>query len=142
TVYDVAAIVRNLPLDWDDLIREARRASAQRVVAVGLLLASGMLDAPVPQEILLHCNQDAAVPRIAAAVRQNMFPRETLVTPLAEATLHLRMIPTLSEKLGYLWRRAIQPTHLDADFIYLPEQLSAFYYAIRPLRIACAALGF
>jgi hypothetical protein len=57
------------------------------------------------------------------------------------AILHLRMLETVASKANYLWRRALQPNHLDADFIRLPDSLAPAYYLIRPVRVACAALG-
>jgi hypothetical protein len=57
------------------------------------------------------------------------------------AMLHLKMLETLGSKASYLWRRALQPNHLDADFIRLPDSLAPAYYLIRPLRVACKALG-
>ena len=51
------------------------------------------------------------------------------------------MLETLGAKANYLWRRALQPNHLDADSIRLPDSLAPAYYLIRPFRVAYAALG-
>ena len=51
------------------------------------------------------------------------------------------MLGSPSAKARYIWRRALQPNQLDAEWILLPQRLSAAYYAIRVLRIACTALG-
>ena len=57
------------------------------------------------------------------------------------APFFLDMLEAVTAKVRYLWRRALQPNQKDAEWLRLPQRLSAAYYIIRPLRLACAALG-
>jgi hypothetical protein len=100
------------------------------------------LHAPVPAEIWNRVQQDGAATEIAGKVLLNLnhdvinFARAP-----GGALLHLKTIETFSGKVRYLWRRAVQPNQLDREFVRLPESLSKVYYLVRPLRVACVALG-
>ena len=109
---------------------------------MGLRLAASILDAPVPQDIQRRVDRDQDV--CAAADELTKYLAGEIAdhagTP-AGAMLHLRMLDTRASRARYLWRRALQPNHLDTSFIPLPNGLETAYYLIRPLRVACAALG-
>lgn len=140
SICDIAAVTRKLSINWEDLFREAGRASAGRVLATGLLLAARLFAAQLPERVETWCGGDAAARQTADAVESRFTQTGSATRSTAEIRLHLRMMGSASRKLGYLWRRAMQPNHLDADFVHLPEGLNAAYYAVRPLRIACVAL--
>jgi hypothetical protein len=142
SICDVAALVRNCPLDWDDVVREAGRGRCWRALAVGLRLAAGLFDAPVPPEILDRARRDETAARIAARVEATLYaqPANYSGAP-GGALLQLGMLETALDKLRYLWRRSVHPNHFDADFVPLPERLAAGYYFIRPLRVASVALS-
>ncbi|HXB68833.1 MAG TPA: nucleotidyltransferase family protein [Candidatus Acidoferrales bacterium] len=142
SICDVAALVRNCGMDWDDVLREAGRAHRWRPVAVGLELAAGLFQAPVPPEVWKRVKQDSAVAGIAADLLSNIRRGAAIFEDAPSgALLHLRMIEGGSGKLRYLWHRAIEPKQTDVNFLQLPETISAGYYLIRPFRVACAALG-
>jgi hypothetical protein len=60
---------------------------------------------------------------------------------LVRRPFFLGMLEAVTVKARYLSRRVLQPNQKDAEWILLPRRLSAGYYLIRPLRLACAALG-
>jgi hypothetical protein len=57
------------------------------------------------------------------------------------ALLQWKTIEGAAGKLRFLWRRAVEPNHLDAEFVKLPERLAGLYDAIRLLRVAAVALA-
>jgi hypothetical protein len=66
---DVAELLRIRPdLDWHRLTDEARRTGSDRMLAVCLLLASDLLDAPVPAEVLDDLRATPSVPSLASDV--------------------------------------------------------------------------
>jgi hypothetical protein len=142
SICDVTALVTNQRIDWDDLLRETLRARCWRAVAVGLRLAASILDAPVPQEIRRRVDRDRDVCAVASELAKYLTGEiaDHAGTP-AGAMLHLRMLDTPRARARYLWRRALQPNHLDASFVRLPESLEPAYYLVRPLRVAWTALG-
>ena len=139
---DVAMILRNCAIDWDDVMRETLRARCRRVLAVGLELAARIFEATLPSEVLRYVEQDTSVGQIAAEIATHMSRDEQdFGGAPGGALLHLRMIESLAGRARYLWRRAVQPNQLDADFVALPRQFAAAYYAVRPVRIALGCLG-
>jgi hypothetical protein len=142
SICDVTALLTNQGIDWDDLLRETLRARCWRAVAVGLRLAASILDAPVPQDIRQRVDRERGVRAVADEFAKYLTGEiaDHAGTP-AGAMLHVRMLDTRALQLRYLWRRALQPNHLDASFIRLPDILEPAYYLIRPLRVACTALA-
>ena len=142
SICDVTALLRNQSIDWDDLVRETSRAHSWRAVAVGLRLARKVLDAPIPSSIWREVERDPTAQAIADHLARNLTRNigDYAGAP-GGAMLHLRMLETIGAQASYLWRRALQPNHLDADFILLPDSFMPAYYLIRPFRVACKALG-
>jgi hypothetical protein len=139
---DMAGVIARCALDWDEVIREARRTGCWRALATGLDLAHELCEAPVPLEVLERVKRDRAVSGISAQAfgalcRQAPNPDGSP----GGALLHLRMMEGLRGKARYIWRRALQPNQMDAEWIRLPRPLFAAYYLVRPVRVACVALG-
>jgi hypothetical protein len=66
---DVAELLRVRPdLDWHRLTDEARRIGAYRMLAVCLVLANDLLDAPVPAEVLDNLRATPSVPSLTSDV--------------------------------------------------------------------------
>jgi hypothetical protein len=138
---DIAGLVARCALNWDDVIREARRTGCWRVLAIGLDLAHDLCEAPVPFDVLQTVKLDRAVSRISAEAR--LWIGRDVHDPaqaVGGALFHLKMLEGVSAKARYIWRRAFDPNQLDAEWILLPRPLSAAYYVVRPLRLACTAL--
>jgi putative nucleotidyltransferase-like protein len=141
SICDVAALVRNGNIDWDDVLREAGRAHCWRAVAVGLELAAALFQAPVPPDVWKRVKHEGAVAGIAAHLLSRLRRGEAAFEDSPSgALLHLRMIAGGSGKLRYLWHRAVHPKQTDVNFVQLPQTISAAYYLIRPFRVACTAL--
>jgi hypothetical protein len=110
--------------------------------SLGLRLASTILEAPVPPEIWREVEREPVVRVIADQLANNLTSDAVdYAGAPGGAMLHFRMLETLRSKANYLWRRALQPNHLDADSIHLPDSLAPAYYLIRPLRVARKAAG-
>ena len=157
-----------MPIDWRLLIDRCDAQGTLPLLSRALHLAR---PTPVPPEFLAEIHEKAAGKRLRSLGMAGELARippevwrevdgdpvaraiaEQFVENLASdvgdyggapggAMLHLRMLETLASKARYLWRRALQPNHLDADFIRLPDSLAPAYYLIRPLRVACKAVG-
>jgi len=138
---DIAGILSRCALDWDDLVREARRTGCWRALALGLDLAHELCEAPVPPDVLQSVKLDRAVSELSARARPwiGCDVRDS-AQAVGGARFHLKLMETPRAKARYIWRRAIQPNQLDAEWVLLPPGLSAAYYAVRPLRLACTAL--
>lgn len=137
-IADVAALVARHPdLDWDALIARARRAGGLRMVLLGLRLASDLLDAPVPDGVLMRARADSRVGALAAEMRAALFD-EALAIRRSERPIYvfnLAMRERRRDRVHYWLSRAFVPTVEDAAFIALPARLLPLYFLLRPLRL-------
>ena len=68
-VRDVAAIASGAPaLDWEPVWSSAVRLGAQRMLAIGLLLAQRAFTAAIPEPVLRRARGDATAARLAGAL--------------------------------------------------------------------------
>ncbi len=140
-VFDIAALVRQGNMDWADLMSEAARQNCWRMVAVGLQLAAGLFQTSLPPHVWSRVQQDKSAAAVAAHLVSRLRRCEQISEDtLSGALLHLRMVTGRSDRLRYVWHRAVDPKQTDVNFVRLPEVMSAAYYVVRPLRVAAAAL--
>ena len=73
-VCDIAALVSATPhMNWRQAERNARRLGCWRMVALGLRLASDLLDAPLPEGVSSVVRRDRRVARLTAAVQDRLL---------------------------------------------------------------------
>ena len=148
-VCDIAQLIyARQTLDWQRVMEQARTLHSTRIVFLGLLLASDLLGATVPEEVLLKIQGDSVVKSIAVQLSDRLFQdadisldiSETHLSKLVEnAFFHFRMRERLQDKfpyLLYLFQLAITPNQRDWAFLPLPTFLSSVYYLLRPMRLA------
>lgn len=133
----VAELIRDRPdLDWDGAIGRARRLGGRRMVGLGLALAAGELDAPVPVEAL-RATLDPKVEDLAARVRARWRAGETTPLPrLEETRFRLRGRERRRDRIAYVVGVVATPSEADWRVARLGRGLSVLYYPIRALRLA------
>lgn len=136
-VCGVAELIRaHGALDWRRTTHEAAGLGSLRILWLGVLLAHGMLDAPVPREIVQRARADRRAVALAAAVR-----RRLLGGRLREPGATKRMVfdclarERLADKVRYLVHFATRPNEQDVAWLPLPSWLSFAYSFLRPLRL-------
>jgi hypothetical protein len=138
-IVDIAEFVRaENDLDWASLLANADRDGNWRVVALGLYLAYGLLDASVSREVLAQIS----VPEIfelASAVGTWLFKEENrpATGDMQETRFYLKAKERVSDRLAYtshLLKLTVAPSEKDRQFIKLPPPLNFLYPAIRPIR--------
>ncbi len=137
---DIAALVARCPLDWDDVERQAERTRCRRALGMAVILAHDLCGAPAPRDFVERARRVRAVRELAAEAGRRIGSATHLAGERGGARFHLRAMESARMKARYIWRRALQPNQLDAEWIPLPRGLSAAYYAVRPVRLACTAL--
>lgn len=134
-VCDVAYLVRACPdIHWDEFIRRARTAHAERITRLGLRLAADLLDAPVPRAVLDCVN--ASVLNLEGAIRQRMSKQWVADEhPRAGWWLFLRSREHLWDRLRWAIAYPLTPTPADWNALRLPDSLFWLYRLLRPLRL-------
>jgi len=137
-IADVAALISSKQgPDWDRAMAVAREVGAERILRLGLRLASDVLGAELPAQLEASIRSDRTVARLAAQVQTRLVscePREIGI--LQRAAFRVRMRGGLFAGAAYLLRLSLSPTEED----WTPGKEGnrpAFLDAIRrPLRLA------
>lgn len=138
---DVAAVCQSAEVNWEVLLKRARRLDGDRMLFVGLLLAGRLLDAPVPSRMLERAMRDRTAQRLVKHVEKNWLftDRGRDRTPRwSQLRFFMRsrrrwshQYPLLVHYVGL----ALSPTENDIAFLPLPSALSGLYYLLRPIRL-------
>ncbi len=139
-VADVAELLRRYPeLDGAFVQQQAHRMGVERVLAIGLTLATELLDAPMPAGMQRLRQQRVARRMARKVVARWMFRENTSAFPYWSAFwYHLFEREHWRHRWGYLKHHvklALTPTEKDRAFLRLPEHLSCIYLIIRPIRV-------
>ena len=81
-IADVGELVRNVTLDWDRILAGAEETRSRRMLHLGLLLAEGVLGAPLPGEVEAQAQADPVRELVPGILRELFAPPEP--TPYAE----------------------------------------------------------
>jgi Uncharacterised nucleotidyltransferase len=136
-IADVAEFVRSHPrLDWDAALRQAEGLRAGRMVNLGLALASRMLGAALPPEIVARVSGDSVAQVVASAIAQRHLIREAPERGASERFRYRRrMIAGGLAGWRYSMRLTTQPADEDSAAMRLPRALAPLYVLLRPFRL-------
>lgn len=136
-ICDLAELTRAVPgLDWARIVAEARGSGSERMLALGLRVATDLLGAPMPEPMRARAAGDPLIGPLAAQVRASLF-RDRGHRPgfLEQAHFHLRVRERWGHRLRYCWLATTTLTVADWEQ-RLPRGLSFLYYPIRLWRLA------
>lgn len=136
-VCDVAQVLHTRPeMEWERVVSEAKRVGGLRILLLGLLLASDLLGAVLPEIIARELAADPAVGRLADEVAQTMLRQPSPDEPsrAAMSLFHLRLRERKRDRLAYCVAH-LRPGVGDWVSLPLPRGLSFLYYLIRPFRL-------
>jgi hypothetical protein len=135
---DVAGLIdRRRDIDWELVLNDATRQGSRRILSLGLTLASELLEAPLPPEVLRTVQKDTVVSTLAEQVQQRLFAQDLPMSGILDgALLQLRMRERKRDRLRSSLRLAATPRVYDWMFLPLPDRLFFLYYLLRPLRLA------
>ncbi len=136
-IADISEFIQSHPqLDWDQVFRRAEAWRAGRMLRAGLALAAGLLDAPLPEEILARVRNDGVATSVASEVAQNHLRREWRERGAA-SRFHFRRRMVAGTLAGWRYsaRLATLPADEDGAMMRLPRVLAPLYGVLRPLRL-------
>lgn len=140
-ICDVAELIRaREDIDWQRLIAQAETAGNDRMLLLGLFLASELLGASLPLAVMQRIGADSVVEALAARVLKRLFrePEERAMS--FEVDLFFaRTMKSLKDKMRLLLGHTkdhFRPTRLEMELVALPRSLFFLYYLLRPLRLA------
>lgn len=134
-ICDIAGLVAQTDLNWEELIRRARSTGNERMLFLGLRLATDLLAAPLPKYVEAALNADASVAGLAQDVVRDLFTPALTPTGMSGYFLfQLRARRRLRDKFNYL-KFTITPNEEDLVRLKLPPALTFIYYLVRPVRL-------
>jgi hypothetical protein len=137
-VADVAAfITRQTSLHWERTFATARAIGAERMLHTGLLLASTLLGATLPQNVQARLQSDRSASHLAAKTT-TWLPSAGQTQPglFARALYRVRMRGNVVSGLGYLLRLTFSPTQEDWPVGVEKTHDRRFAALRRPVRLA------
>jgi len=137
-ICDVAKLVGvQKGIDWDQVMRQASMLGNERMLFLGLYLASDLLGATLPDEIRKRVQTEPAVKPLANRIHARLFEDADGSTDGFERNVfYMRTMERLGDRGRLLFDIVMTPTPLDWASMPLPRSLFMFYYALRPVRLA------
>jgi len=136
-IADVSELIRAHPqLDWDAVVSRAESLKAQRMLHLGLLLASELLDAPLPDSIAGRAHHDTAASRLALELIKSLLAAEPRCAGVARRfDIRRRSVRGFLFGWRYAGRLTMLPSDEDWQDLRLPRTLAPLYFLLRPLRL-------
>jgi hypothetical protein len=131
----IAALMRRGDINWTRLRALARAAHGWHGAATGLRLASEVLGAPVPTDLL-----DEPWPPATTALRDQALaalclPAGKFQDRWTERQAHRAAFDRRADRVRYDLLRVISPTPLEWQWCPLPDSLTALYAPMRLVRL-------
>jgi hypothetical protein len=134
-IADVGAFVTRQPVQWERALSVAREVEAQRMLFLGLRLASDIFKMDLPAAIAPAVQRDHAVRRLAAQIVERLpIPDSEPSHLLGRALFRARMRGGLFSGAVYLLKLSVSPTEEDWGDTAAPSRLRDSIS--RPLRLA------
>jgi hypothetical protein len=144
-ICDVAELVRarQEDLEWEQLMAQAGSLGSERVLLLGLFLASDLLGAVLPEKVSQRVRSDKTVRVLAERAREQLFQETDLPAGLLEGHnggpafhgSHLKVKERLRDKARYLIRKTTALRGEDWELLPLPRYLFPLYYVLRAIRL-------
>jgi len=136
-IADVSELIQSHPqLDWDAVVSRAESLKAQRMLHVGLLLSSELLDAPLPGSIDGQARKDTTASALASELKNNLLAANPPCVGVAHR-FHIRRRSVRGLLFGwrYAGRLTLLPSDEDWQDVRLPRTFAPLYLLLRPLRL-------
>lgn len=142
-ISDIAELIRSHPgIDWELVMEQSGMLGCKRALNLGLLLASDLLGAAIPGQILQDAQADRVAKSLAAHADEWLFsePNDSLGL-FNWYRYQIRMKERWRDKIRLYFDYfrfhlgIIKPNAKDHTFLPLPASLSFLSYLLRPLRL-------
>ncbi|HEX8458030.1 MAG TPA: nucleotidyltransferase family protein [Pyrinomonadaceae bacterium] len=123
-------------LNWPRLLERARRTGTERMLLLGLYVASDLLGARLSAEVEARMKSDAEIVPLANQIYARLFEDDSNEASGISGyfMFQLKARRRLRDKFNYC-RYVVSPTEEDLTLLRLPAPLSFVYYLLRPLRM-------
>lgn len=136
-VADISEFVRAHPqFDWDVAFNRANELGAERMVNLGLALASKLLQVPLPAAVTARVRWDHVADSMASEILHRHLMKQAPDRSAAERfDFRRRMVAGFVAGWRYALRLTTQPADEDTSAMRLPRPLAPLYTLLRPFRL-------
>jgi Uncharacterised nucleotidyltransferase/Methyltransferase domain len=139
---DIAKLIAvHRTMDWDELLRRSRALGVRRRLFAGLLMASDLLGADLPERVALHTQTDVAARDVASELAGRFFHKRTSPGIRERIHFHVQARERRRDRIRFVCRAVFNPTESDWCAVRLPARFCALYRVVRPIRLAGALAG-
>ena len=142
-VADATGLVQTPGLDWELVLRTARRWKQTRALLIGLDVCRQLVGVELPSEVSASITRDGAARRLAdTVVHEFLSPRHNATTHTrAKWRFERQSRDNVVDRIQCLIRQALTPSVVELNLVRLPPWLWWFYLLLRPCRLAWAFLS-
>jgi len=136
-ICDVAALITACPtIDWLQLWQRAQRTDTERMLFLGLHLATQLGGASLPKGIETQVTGDNSVLSLAGAITERLFNGTLQVPPTPREIFRYNFSVRKSWKSRARYcLSTLRPSDSDLGTISLPRFFGFGYYLLRPFRL-------
>ncbi|MGB0123005.1 MAG: nucleotidyltransferase family protein [Silvibacterium sp.] len=136
-ICDLAELIRRYPdIEWEPHLETAHRLGGLRTMLTGLSLASGLLDAQLPESVVNRIRADANVSLLVERTAQNLQRQLDSPGPVSRYVYQMKAKEGLRKKIALACSILTDRTAEDGSWIMLPRPLWWLYSLLRPLRMS------
>jgi hypothetical protein len=133
---DIAELIRGTPhWDWDETLGQAKSAGCLRMVLISVLLATELLDAPVPSSVRTRALADPKVMKAARRIARHLAiadEKKTKPSSIFSLTaFQLNQFDRRSDRFSYALRTSLRPRLAHVAFLPLPPRLVGLYPVVK-----------
>jgi hypothetical protein len=136
-VADIAALVEGLAAsEWQQLFAKAKKCDAQRMVRLGLLLASAIFESELSPFISEEIKRDRVAMRVGQGLCHQLLHQKKTPGGIRSRSLYrIHMVPSLWPGICYWLRLSTVPAEEDWAMTPGRNRFRATYAFLRPLRL-------
>lgn len=137
-ICDIAEFVQhNCNINWEKIIRKAKRIGIFRILLINLNLAKDLFDLKIQDErIVYYLKNDDNVEEISNQIKTNIFiKKHDKVALLREISLNIKVRDKIFRGIIDCILGAVKPTTYEWKNIALPSIFYPFYYLLRPFML-------
>jgi putative nucleotidyltransferase-like protein len=134
---DVAELIERQAMDWDQVFDRACRLNSERMLRLGLFLASDLLGVALPPRVSDRAHADPTVRSLAIRAFEGLFTGpDTPTEEVVDFRFYFKARERWRDRARFTLQVITTPTLNEVSLVALPVGLSFLYYPLRPLRLA------
>lgn len=140
-ITDMSGLISLHPeMDWDAVLKIAKRMGIKRMVLTGLQLMSEVSGVTLPDTVLSEISGDIKIKELGKYYKEKLLTKTGDSFARERTRSVLNTLDSSVYRIRYYLYFLFTPTPHDLDWVSLPESLYFLYRILRPLRLIITAM--